>query len=82
MPRMGRFPPFGKRFFRRARKLIGSCHFEHLWRIVTVLASLQQGHSLSKLEDAANERLVAEHDKSLGPIMCFAPGRSSMRGFI
>jgi hypothetical protein len=31
---MRKFPPFGKRFFRRARKLIGSCHFEHFWRIV------------------------------------------------
>jgi hypothetical protein len=29
MPKLGRFPPFGKRFFRRARKLIGCCHFAH-----------------------------------------------------
>jgi len=56
MPRMGKFPPFGKRFFRRARKLLGSCHFEHLWRIVIALASLQEGRSLSKFEDASNER--------------------------
>jgi SRSO17 transposase len=56
MPRMGKFPPFGKRFFRRARKLIGSCRFEHYWRIVIVLASLQEGRSLSKLEDATGER--------------------------
>jgi hypothetical protein len=53
---MGKFPPFGKRFFRRARKLLGSCHFEHLWRIVIALASLQEGRSLSKFEDASNER--------------------------
>jgi hypothetical protein len=53
---MRQFPPFGKRFFRRARKLIGSCHFEYSWRIVTVLASLQKGHTLSKLEDATDER--------------------------
>jgi hypothetical protein len=53
---MRKFPPFGKRFFRRARKLIGSCHFEHFWRIVTVLASLRKGHSLSRLEDATDER--------------------------
>lgn len=56
MPRMGKFPPFGKRFFRRARKLLGSCHFEHLWRIVVALASLERGRSLSKFEDASNER--------------------------
>ena len=56
MPRMGKFPPFGKRLFRRARKLLGSCHFEHLWRIVIALASLQEGRSLSKFEDASNER--------------------------
>ena len=56
MPRMGKFPPFGKRFFRRARKLIGSCQFEHLWRIVALLASLQEGRSLSKFEDATGVR--------------------------
>jgi hypothetical protein len=56
MPRMGRFPPFGKRFFRIARKLLGSCHMEHLWRIVILLASLQEGRSLSKFEDATNDR--------------------------
>jgi SRSO17 transposase len=53
---MGKFPPFGKRFFRRARKLLGSCHFEHLWRIVIALAALQEGRSLKKFEDASNER--------------------------
>lgn len=56
MPRMGKFPPFGKRFFRLARKLVGSCRFEHLWRIVTALASLQEGRSLSKFVDASNDR--------------------------
>jgi len=53
---MGKFPWFGKRFFRRARKLLGSCHFEHLWRIVIALACLQEGRSLSKFEDASSER--------------------------
>jgi hypothetical protein len=53
---MGKFPPFGKRFFRRARKLLGSCHFDHFWRVVILLASLQEGRNLSKLEDATNER--------------------------
>ncbi len=42
MPRIGRFPPFGKRFFRRARKLIGSCHFAHFWRAVVALAAMQR----------------------------------------
>jgi SRSO17 transposase len=53
---MGKFPPFGKRFFARARKLLGSCHLEHFWRLVIALASLQEGRSLSKFEDATNER--------------------------
>lgn len=56
MPRMGKFPAFGKRFFRLARKLLGSCHFEHFWRAVVTLASLQKGHSLSKLQAAGKER--------------------------
>jgi len=56
MPRMGKFPPFGKRFFRQARKLVGSCHFEHFWRMVLALAALQEGRSLCKIEDASDER--------------------------
>jgi SRSO17 transposase len=56
MPRMGKFPPFGKRFFRRARKTLGCCHFEHFWRVVIAIASLQEGRSLSKFEDAGNGR--------------------------
>jgi len=56
MPRMGRFPFFGKRFFRRARKLLGACHAEHFWRIVVVLAGAQEGRSLSDVEDATQER--------------------------
>jgi SRSO17 transposase len=50
MPRIGRFPPFGKRFFRRARKLVGSCHFSHFWRAVISLAAMQGRRSLRKLE--------------------------------
>lgn len=50
MPRIGRFPPFGKRFFRRARKLVGSCHFAHFWRAVVSLASMQGRRSMRKLE--------------------------------
>jgi SRSO17 transposase len=52
MPRIGRFPPFGKRFFRRARKLIGTCHFAHFWRAVTSLAAMQGRRSLKKIEAA------------------------------
>lgn len=51
MPRIGRFPPFGKRFFRRARKIVGSCHFGHFWRAVVAIASMQGRRSLKKLED-------------------------------
>jgi hypothetical protein len=50
MPRIGRFPPFGKRFFRRARKLIGSCHFAHFWRAVVSLGAMQGRRSMRKLE--------------------------------
>ena len=52
MPRIGRFPPFGKRFFRRARKLIGSCHFSHFWRAVVAIAAMQGRRSMSKIEAA------------------------------
>jgi DDE superfamily endonuclease len=50
MPRIGRFPAFGKRFFRRARKLIGSCHFAHFWRAVVSVAAMQGRRSMRKLE--------------------------------
>jgi SRSO17 transposase len=53
---MGRFPFFGKRFFRRARKVLGSCQVEHFWRIVVILAGAQEGRSLSDMEDATGER--------------------------
>jgi SRSO17 transposase len=52
MPRIGRFPPFGKRFFRRARKLIGTCHFAHFWRAVAAIAAMQGRRSLKKIEAA------------------------------
>ena len=44
-----RFPPFGKRFFKRMRKMIGCCHFAHFWRVVTVLASMNGRKSLSAI---------------------------------
>jgi len=52
MPRIGRFPPFGKRFFKRARKILGSCRFAHFWRAVVALAAMQGRRSLRKLEAA------------------------------
>jgi SRSO17 transposase len=52
MPRIGRFPPFGKRFFRRVRKLIGSCHFGHFWRMVVALAGMNGRRNLRRIEEA------------------------------
>ena len=56
MIRMRKFPPFGKRFFRRARKLIGSCHFAHFWRVVIGIASMQEGRSLRRMEGLFHHR--------------------------
>ena len=55
MPRIGKFPFFGKRFFRLARKLTGSCHFGHFWRLVVAIASIHGRRSLSRLRDAVQE---------------------------
>jgi SRSO17 transposase len=52
MPRIGRFPPFGKRFFRRVRKIIGSCHFAHFWRVVVTLAAMHGRRNLKRIEQA------------------------------
>jgi len=52
MPKIGRFPPFGKRFFRRARKIVGRCHFVHFWRAVMAIASMQGRRSLKQIERA------------------------------
>lgn len=52
MPRIGRFPPFGKRFFRRARKLVGSCHFAHFWRVVLTLGAMNGRRNLKRIEEA------------------------------
>jgi len=52
MPKIGRFPPFGKRFFRRARKIIGSCHFAHFWRAVISIASMHGRRNLKRIERA------------------------------
>ena len=55
MPRIGKYPFFGKRFFRQARKLIGSCHFAHFWRLVIAIASIHGRRSLTRLRDAIAE---------------------------
>jgi SRSO17 transposase len=52
MPRIGKYPFFGKRFFRQARKLIGSCQFAHFWRLVIAIASIHGRRSVSRLREA------------------------------
>jgi SRSO17 transposase len=54
MPKITRYPFFGKRFFRQARKLLGSCQLQHLWRIVTALAAMHGRRSLSRIEELTN----------------------------
>lgn len=56
MPKIGRFPPFGKRFFRRARKLIGCCQFAHFWRVVMTLAAMNGRRSLLRIAEAGKDR--------------------------
>jgi hypothetical protein len=56
MPKITRFPPFGKRFFRLARKLIGSCHFQHFWRMVIAVAGMQGRRSLKRIEDLTGKQ--------------------------
>jgi SRSO17 transposase len=55
MPRIGKFPFFGKRFFRQARKSVGSCHFGHFWRLVVIIAAMHGRRSLSRIRDAIEE---------------------------
>jgi SRSO17 transposase len=50
MPKITRYPFFCKRFFRLARKLLGSCQFQHLWRIVVALAGMHGRRSLKRIE--------------------------------
>lgn len=49
MPKIGRFPPFGKRFFRRLRKQFGAGNFEHFWRLIIGIASMPGRKSLSRI---------------------------------
>jgi SRSO17 transposase len=55
MPRIGKFPFFGKRFFRQARKLVGSCHFGHFWRLIVAIAAMHGRRSLSRIRDVIEE---------------------------
>lgn len=55
MPKITRFPFFGKRFFRQARKMLGSCEFQHLWRLVVSLAAMHGRRSLSRIEELTNK---------------------------
>jgi hypothetical protein len=49
MPTIGRFPPFGKRYFRRVRKLLGPGHFGHFWRLAVAIASMPGRRSLTRM---------------------------------
>jgi SRSO17 transposase len=56
MPKITRFPFFGKRFFRQARKLCGSCQFEHFWRLVVCIGGMHGRHSLKRIEELLGKR--------------------------
>ena len=51
-----RFPPFGKRFFKRIRKMVGRGHISHLWRIVFAIIALPAKKSLSKITKLFSNR--------------------------
>jgi hypothetical protein len=53
IPKISRFPFFGKRFFRRARKIIGCCHYSHFWRLVILIASDSERRSLSRCQEVS-----------------------------
>jgi len=55
MPKITRFPFFGKRFFRQARKMLGCCEFQHLWRLVVAIAVMHGRRSLKRIEDLTNQ---------------------------
>lgn len=55
MPKITRFPFFGKRFFRQARKMLGCCGFQHLWRLVVAIAAMHGRRSLKRIEDLTNQ---------------------------
>jgi hypothetical protein len=49
MPTIGRFPRFGKRFFRRIRKLLGRGHFGHFWRLAMAIAAMPGRRSINRI---------------------------------
>lgn len=49
MVMIGRFPAFGKRFFRRIRRFLGPGHFAHFWRLALAIASVPGRRNLSRL---------------------------------
>ena len=56
MPKITRFPFFGKRFFRQARKMLGCCEFQHLWRLVVAIAAMHGRRSLQRIEDLTDKQ--------------------------
>jgi SRSO17 transposase len=56
MPKITRFPFFGKRFFRQARKMLGCCGFQHLWRLVVAIAAMHGRRSLQRIEDLTSKQ--------------------------
>jgi SRSO17 transposase len=56
MPKIGRFPPFAKRFFRQVRKIIGCCHFAHFWRVVIALAAMNGRRNLRRIAAVGKDR--------------------------
>ena len=51
---IGRFPAFGKRFFRRIRRFLGCGHFAHFWRLAMAIASLPGRRRLARLRRACS----------------------------
>ncbi len=57
LPKITFIPPSCKRFFRHARKKSrDTCHRDHLWRVVLLIASTHGHRSLSKVEKATGCR--------------------------
>jgi hypothetical protein len=56
LPKITFLPRSCKRFFRHARKIVGPCHRDHLWRVVILIASTHGHRSLSKIEKATGHR--------------------------
>jgi SRSO17 transposase len=53
MPKIGRFPAFGKRFFKRIRKLLGGGAYAHFWRLAMALAATHSRRNLKGLHEAS-----------------------------